>query len=61
MNLDVLYLYFFIFSLLFNLRVLFKFIISVFQNPPTKINLTRLDLISVGLSVSYIITYLITK
>jgi hypothetical protein len=61
MNLQTIYLFIFIFSLLFNLRIGFKFIISIFQNPPVKINFNKYELIFIGLSLSYIITYLISK
>jgi hypothetical protein len=61
MSLEILNLYIFIFSTLLNLRLGLKFIVSMFQNPPTKINLSTIELTLVGLSISYIITYLITK
>jgi hypothetical protein len=58
-NLDTIYLFFFIFSILFNIRILFKFIVLILQNPPKKLELTKKELLIVGITFSYLLTYII--
>jgi hypothetical protein len=58
-NPNSLFLFVFIFSLLVIIRTIFNFISSLYQNPPQKLFLNYGELIFLGLSISYIITYLI--
>jgi hypothetical protein len=58
-NLDSVYLFLFIFSLLNVFRVIISFISALFQNPPQRFVLSDKALIFLGLSISYCLTYLI--
>ena len=59
LNTDTLFLFLFIFSIVSCLRLIFKFFISIFQEQPQKIILDTKSLFFYGVSISYIITYLI--
>jgi hypothetical protein len=58
-NIETIYLFFFIFSVLFNTRILFKFVISVLQTPPKKLELTKKELLTIAITLSYLLTYII--
>ena len=49
----------FVFSLLYNVRMLFKFLTSLFSEQPRPLELDSKDLIYIGLSLSYIITSIV--
>lgn len=61
LNLETIFLYFFIFSILTTIRVVIKFISALLQNPPQKLELGGRELIFYGTSISYLITYIITN
>lgn len=56
---DSIFLFIFVFSLLIVLRTLGRFIGALLKNPPSQLIMTGRELITLGLSISYIITYLI--
>lgn len=56
---NVVYLFLFVFSVLINIRVLLMFILTLMHTPPKKLNITSTHTVIIGLSLSYIITYLI--
>jgi hypothetical protein len=58
-NIDTIFLFLFVFSTVSCLRLTFKFFISIFQEEPQKIILDNKSLFFYGISISYIITYLI--
>ena len=58
-NIDSAYLLLFIFSILSVLRAVLKFISSLLQDPPQRLVLSSWELIFIGLSISYCLTYLI--
>lgn len=58
-SIESIYLFVFIFSLLNVCRTFFRFISALLQNPPTRLVLNGRELIFFGLSLSYIITYII--
>jgi hypothetical protein len=58
-NLDTIFLFVFIFSVLTVVRTVFRFIRALSQTPPTKMVLSGRELIFLGLSVTYCLTYLI--
>jgi hypothetical protein len=58
-NIESIFLYLFIFSVLTVLRTVFRFIGTLLQNQPERIVLSNRVLIYLGLSMSYIITFLI--
>jgi len=49
----------FIFSILVMVRQLFLFIIKLFSEEPTQYVINKIDLILLGVAMSYFITYLI--
>jgi hypothetical protein len=59
-KLDNILLFLFIFSVLAVVRIIFKFISSLLQNPPHKLELSGRELFFFGLTLSYTITYLIS-
>jgi hypothetical protein len=59
LDINNIFLFVFIFSLLGVVRVLAKTIVSLFRTPPTKVEFTNLETIVFGLFMSYIITYLL--
>jgi hypothetical protein len=59
-NIDTIFLYLNVFSILFVLRVSYKFISALLSNPPRKLILGNRELIFFGVSLAYVITYLIT-
>ena len=58
-NLDSLFLFVFILSTLTVIRTVFRFLRALLQNPPTPLVLSSRELIFLGISISYVITYLI--
>jgi hypothetical protein len=60
-NIGTIYLFVFVFSILFNLRTTFKFIISLLQDTPQKMVLSGGEILLNGLTLSYVITYLIKQ
>lgn len=60
-NLESTYLFLFIFATLSVLRTVFRFISSLLQNPPQKLVMSDRELILLGASISYCLTYLITN
>jgi hypothetical protein len=51
--------YFFILSIVFNLRIIIEIIIKLTQTEPEKISINSIENILIYFSVSYIITYII--
>jgi hypothetical protein len=58
-NLDSIFLFIFIFSVLTVSRTVFRFISTLSQKLPTKLVLSGRELIFLGLAVAYCLTYLI--
>ena len=59
-NIDSLFLFLNIFSILLVLRVVYRFISALLSNPPIKLIMSNRELIALGIALSYIITYYIT-
>lgn len=59
MLLDFITFYAFIFCLLFVFRLLSKFGLSLFSNNPVPLLTSKNDLLFFGLSLSYVITYIV--
>jgi hypothetical protein len=60
-NYNVIFLFVFIFSTLIILRTVFKFISSLLQNPPQKMVISSKELLLIGLSTSYFLTYILSN
>jgi hypothetical protein len=58
-NIETIFLYFFVFSILTTLRVVIKFIGNLLHNPPQRFELGSRELIFYGAISSYLITYII--
>ena len=58
-NIETIYLFVFIFSTILLVRTSLKFIISLLQTKPEKMVLSNREILFNGLSLSYLITYLI--
>jgi len=58
-NIENIFLFIFVFTILISLRGLFKIIGSLVQKEPTPLKFSNRELIFLGLSISYIITYII--
>jgi hypothetical protein len=58
-NLDTLFLFINIFSILFVLRVVYRFISALLSDPPTKLIMSNRELIFLGITLAYTITYFI--
>lgn len=58
-NFQTLYLFLFIFSILTNIRLVTKFMSALLHNPPKKLDLSSRELFFQGLTLSYMITYII--
>ena len=58
-NIDSLFLFLFIFSVLTVLRTVFRFVSALLQNPPTRLVLEGRELIYFGITISYVLTYII--
>jgi hypothetical protein len=50
--------FFFVFSILFTIKVIFDFIVVLFKTPPEKFRLNYLKQLGLGLSLAYIITFI---
>ncbi len=51
--------FFFIFSILFTLKIFFEFIVVLFKTPPERFRLNNLKQLGLGLSLAYIITFIL--
>ncbi len=58
-NIDTLFLFFNVFSILLVLRVIYRFISALLSNPPTRLIMNNRELIFFGISLAYTITYFI--
>jgi len=58
-SIETIYLFVFVFSVLTVLRTVFGFISTLLQSNPERVILSNRVLIYLGLSMSYIITYII--
>ena len=61
LNVDAVFYYTFVFSILVISRILFKFLGTLLQKEPKPLVYNNRELILLGVSISYIITYLIQK
>jgi hypothetical protein len=59
LEINNIFLFIFIFSLLGVTRVFINFLSSVFKNPPQRLIMTRYEITIFGLFLSYVITYLL--
>ena len=60
-NFDTIYLFVFVFTILVTLKNVTKFIGALLQKDPNPLVYGNRELIYLGLSVSYIITFIITR
>jgi hypothetical protein len=60
-NIDAIYLFIFIFSILVSLKNVTKFIGALLQKEPKPLVYSDRELMFLGISISYIITYLLQK
>jgi hypothetical protein len=60
-NIDAICLFMFIFSILVSLKNVTKFIRALLQKEPQPLFYSNRELIFLGISISYIITYLLQK
>jgi hypothetical protein len=60
-NINTIFLFVFIFSLLTVLRTVARIMSSLFSNPPKKFEWYRGELVYLGLAITYCLTYLIQK
>jgi hypothetical protein len=58
-NLDSLFLFLNIFSIMFILRIIYRFISVLLSNPPMRLILGNKELIFFGITLAYTITYFI--
>jgi hypothetical protein len=58
-NLNTIFLFVFIFSVLTVLRTVARILSSLFSNPPKKIEWYRGELVYLGLAITYCLTYFI--
>jgi hypothetical protein len=58
-NISTIYLFVFVFSASLLTRTTFKFIISLLQENPERMVMSSREILINGLSISYLITYLI--
>jgi len=56
---DNIFLFLFVFSILSVTRISFMFILSLFNDPPTVLTFSKIEIIIFGVFLSYIITYLL--
>lgn len=59
-NIETIYLFIFVFTILVTLKNVAKFISALLQKEPKPLVYSNRELIIYGLSLSYIITYIIT-
>jgi hypothetical protein len=60
-NIGTIYLFIFVFTILVTLKNVTKFLRALLQKEPKPLVYSNRELIFLGLSLSYIITYLITQ
>jgi len=58
LNIDTIFFFLFVFSILVSLRLVLKYIGALLQREPSQVLLSSRELIYFGLSISYIITYI---
>jgi|LakMenE18May11ns_1017448.scaffolds.fasta_scaffold9849883_5 hypothetical protein len=58
-NLESIFLFFFIFSVLTVVRTVFRFISPLLQDSPKKVELSNKGLIYLGVAISYILTFIL--
>jgi hypothetical protein len=58
-NIETIYLFMFIFSILSVFRVVVKFIFSLLQTLPERLVMSNREILFQGISLSYVITYTI--
>jgi hypothetical protein len=56
---DSIFLFLFVFSTLGVLRVGLMFVLSLFNDPPTQLTFSKIEIITFCIFLSYIITYLL--
>jgi hypothetical protein len=60
-NIETIYLFVFVFTILVSLKNVTKFIGALLQKEPKPLVYSNRELIFLGLSISYIITYIISR
>jgi hypothetical protein len=60
-NIDAIYLFIFVFTILVSLKNVTKFVSALLQKEPKPMVYSNRELILLGVSISYIITYLLQK
>jgi hypothetical protein len=60
-NIDTIYLFIFVFTILVSLNNVTKFLSALLQKDPRPMVYSNRELILLGISISYIITYLLQK
>jgi hypothetical protein len=60
-NIDTIYLFIFVFTILVTLLNVLKFLRALLQKEPTPLVLSSRELFLLGVSISYLITYLLQK
>jgi hypothetical protein len=60
-NIDAIYLFIFVFTILVSLKNVTKFVGALLQKEPKPMVYSNRELILLGVSISYIITYLLQK
>lgn len=58
LNIDTIFFFLFVFSILVTLRLVLKYVGALLQREPSQVMLSSRELIYFGLSISYIITYI---
>ena len=58
-NIDTIYLFIFIFSVLSVFRIVLKFIFSLLQASPERLVMSNREILFQGITLSYVITYTI--
>jgi len=60
-NIDTIYLFIFVFTILVTLMNVLKFLRALLQKEPKPLVLSNRELLLLGTSISYLITYLLQK
>ena len=58
-NIDAIYFFIFVFAILVSLKNFIRFVSTLLQDKPQKLVYSNRELISLGMAISYILTYLI--
>jgi len=58
-DINTIFLFVFIFSVITVLRTVFRFIVSLLQSTPQKLTLSNRELLFLGLTITYCLTYII--